>query len=468
MLRALATACLVLSCLPARALDSGDVLNSPPTAPVLPTPSNASPTPTPQPPPASPVAPPIVSPLEFSSPDTPSLRALPASLGPGTGTEPFIDASNFRKFFTFSAEIRGTYDSNVGTNANATSSYEVAFSPSIVFQYQRENTQVSASASTSVTQYFEKGQKTQDIQLGGNFAVQAHHDFSERFSLNMTDQLNYSPEPNLLGTTGTPYRNGDNLSNSFSAGLSSQWTPLVGTQLTYSNTAVQYANQPVAEGQNSLENNGSASVSFAVLPKISVNFGGIVDNTTYDVATRGYTSYTGFLGSNWQALPSINVSARAGGSETESKQLQGNSTTMTTTSSSLSPYVDLNLSWQIGERSTLTADYSHEITPTDQTGASGQQSDRVSANFSYQVLPKLSTYLQGIYTYSDISNSLVYNTATLQSYNEAIYELDTGANYQFAKYFSLNLDVVVSGVSSQISERNYSRDQLSIGIRGTY
>lgn len=396
----------------------------------------------------------------------PAMMALPASTGAGSGTAPAIDASNFRKFYTITAELRETYDTNVNTTPQAQSAFETSISPSFLVDFPRENSELSARYTFGLTDYMEsKAAGGDNLQISNEFLAQYRHDFSERFSGNASEQFIDSTEPNLFGSTGTPYRNGESISNAFTSGFSAQWTPLFGTQTTYSNTVVRYNEQNIAQNEDSIENTGSQSFSFAYLPKISLDFGGIVDNITYDDVTRGYTSYTAFVGGQWQVLPSVSVNARGGGSFTETKQslTPGQTSTATT----LAPYGDISASWQIGERSSLTGDYSHEVTPTDQTGANGQEADRVTANFSYQISSRLTAHLQAIYTYSDISNAFI-NTSSLSSYTESQYALDTGMAYHFDKYFDANFDITVSGVSSQVALRDYSRDQFSIGLRGTY
>ncbi len=123
-----------------------------------------------------------------------------------------------------------------------------------------------------------------------------------------------------------------------------------------------------------MENTASQSLSFTVVPNFSVNTGAIYDNDSYDQSPRGYTSYTGFIGGTWQALPNLTGSVRAGASYTETEQQPANG--QSSVSGSFGPYADVSVDWKIGERSALSADYSHETTPSDFAGSSAQESDR--------------------------------------------------------------------------------------------
>ena len=122
-----------------------------------------------------------------------------------------------------------------------------------------------------------------------------------------------------------------------------------------------------------VQNTASQTCSITVVPTFSVNFGGIFDTISYDQDPRGYTSLTSFIGGTWTALPNVTLSLRVGGSYTETSQQLGDGTT--TSATQVAPYADLSGSWQIGERSSLSADYSHETTPSDYFGSNAEESD---------------------------------------------------------------------------------------------
>ena len=405
-----------------------------------------------------------VGPSDIGNPSyTPSVMALPVSqTTPIGGGGPLIDASNMHKFYTFSAALRETYDDNVGTSSHAQSSIETGASGSVLVSFPMEDTQFSAGYTIGATYYTQTAGTGNSWQYTNNLGAQLTHTFSERFSLNAADNLSDSPEPNIYSSTGTPYRDGQSISNLFSSGFSAQWTPRIGTQTTYSNTIVRYLDNPsVSTTQDSMQNTASETVSFTVLPTVSASCGGSFDTTTYDNDPRGYSSYTGFVGGSWQPLPNVSTSLRAGGSYTESQQINNSV-------SGLSPYVDLSGSWQIGRRSSLSGDYAHEITPSDNAGASAQQSDRITANFSYILTSQLSTHLQVSYSSNNTTSSQVYDPTTTSSYKETVYAVEAGASYNFIKYCSFTFDISGSGVSSQLQGDDYNREEVTIGVRGTY
>ncbi len=410
-----------------------------------------------------------INPATVGSPDVTSPSGPPALMALPANSPPLApDASSTRKFYTLSAELREIYDDNVGTtHTNPQAAFETELSPSVLVDFPTADNDFSARYTFDLT-YYSKGGANGETSKNGSvdytheFVAQYKHSFSDRFNLNVSEQFRYYTEPSIYESVGTPYRNGAYVSNSLNGTFTGQWTPLLGSTTTYSNTIVRYDEAAIAQGQDSIENTASQSINFSVAPKIQLALGGIIDDISYDEIARGYTNYTGFAGAGWQVLPSLNVTVRGGGSYIQLDQAGTQSD-----SSPLSPYAAFSLDWSLGARSELTFDYAHEVTPTYQTGADAQSSDRVSANLRYDITPFLSAHLQGIYTESNISQSFITST-TLHSYNEDEYSLDTGLTYKYNTYLSIDGGVTLSGVDSGLDYLNYTRDETYVGIRGTY
>src|SRR6202050_846223 len=409
----LITLCLLLSCRLVVALDAAS--NNP--APLNPAFNG------------SPESPFTSSPNANAS--TPALMALPANVGNST------DSSTSTKFYTLSASLREIYDDNVNTSdKNPIASFETQLSPSVLVDFPMENSNFSARYTLGLTYYSDynggnqsNGNNNNNKGNGGGgsldytheFVAQYSHSFSDLFILALAEQFRYYTDPSIFESTGTLYRNGSYVSNSFNGSIGAQWTPLFGTTTTYANTTVRYDEAAVAFAQDNEENTASQTFSFAVLPKINASFGAILDDITYDHILRGYTSYTGFLGMQWQALPSLSFTGRGGASYTEKLQ----------DPSRLSPSAALSADWILGKRSGLSFNYSHEVTPSDQVGANGQTSDRVTGNFRYDILTNLSTHLQLIFTEAEYTNLLTKTSNLNSNYNETDYGVDTGVAYLY-------------------------------------
>jgi hypothetical protein len=358
--------------------------------------------------------------------------------------------------FSFSVALREGYDDNINTSrTNEVTSFTTNVSPTVLFNWPTDNGALSARYIFNAT-YFENrpGDK---LDLSHQFLAHYSHDFSERFSIDTHEQFLYYTEPSLFQGTGTLYRSGAYIDNAITASFSAQWTPLLGTVTSYSNNLLYYQDSTVAEQQDNMENTGSHDFSFAILPKINYIVGGTIDNITYDGVPRGYTSYSISTGFTWQALPTLTCGARAGGSITDSEGI----------GTSVAPYANVNLNWSLGARSHFDFNYSHSIQPTDVVDATGQMGDRVSTNFTYDLSRTIGLHVQGIYTYSEYNSDYI-TPGTLTNFSENTMALSLGATYHLNNHFDLNLGYTFSDVSSQLSFRDYSRNQVNIGVRGTY
>jgi len=399
---------------------------------------------------SSPTTPPPPAPASISASQSSS------ALKPAPVTD--ADANNSRKFYTVSVALREIYDSNIFTaKTNPVSSFETEVSPSILFDFPMENTKFSARETFTATYY---SNRTGDPMDFSNEVVGTlQHSFSDRFSISAADQFRYYTQPSLFENVGTLYYSGAYIANTFNGSFNAQWTPLVSTLFTYSNTYVDYFSSATAAGNNSIENTGSGTLGFAILPKINLNFGGIVDNVAYTQIARGYTSLTGNTGINWQALPSLSVNLAIGASVT--------STELSSSQTNATPYGAVGVNWQLGARSSLSFNYSHEVVPTDVTTAMGQVADRIGTTFHYDILPSLSAHLEGTYTHGEYTPWLI-SPNTISAYSENDFAIDAGLTYHVNRYFDVNIGNIYSGVASGLSFRDYNRDQVYLGVRGTY
>jgi hypothetical protein len=367
-----------------------------------------------------------------------------------------VDAGASPKFYTISVALREIYDNNIFTaKTGQISSFETQLSPSILFDFPRENSDFSARETFTTTYY--SNRPGDQFDFSNEVVAQFQHSFSERFSINLAEQFRYYTEPSLFQNTGTLYYNGAYIANTFNGSFNAQWTPLVSTLFTYSNTVVDYMNAATATQNNSVENTGSGTLGFAILPKINLNFGGIIDAINYTQYDRGYTSFTGNTGINWQALPTLSVNLAVGGSVTETNL--GNSEP--------SPYGALGINWQLGARSVFSFNYSHSVVPTDVVQAMGQIADRIGTSFRYDILPSLTAHLEGTYTHGVYTPWLI-SPNTISGYSENDFAIDAGMSYHVNSHFDVNLGDIYSGVVSGLNYRDYNRNQVYLGVRGTY
>ncbi len=368
------------------------------------------------------------------------------------------ELSDLKRYFTITADLREAYNDNINTTqTNKVSSFEEIFSPSILFSYPMDNSTFDARYTFGLT-YYNRAAAGSTYDQDHEVVLRYNHAFSDRFNLDLREDGGYHEDPSLLQSVGTVNRAGGYYSNVATAEFTAQWTPLFGTVTSYSNTYDKYENQTIGNDQDSDENTVSQDFRFAFWPTVTFAVGGVYDDIFYFQSPRGYTSYTGNTGLDWQALPSLSLGFRVGGSLTTLNQGGGTTT---------SPYASANVNWQIGERSRLIGGYVHSVTPTDLIFAQGGESDRFTANFLYNITENITVNLEGIYTYETYTSSLLAGSG-VSDFSEDITGLTTGVTYHYNQYLDFEAGYALNYVSSQDSLRDYTQNEFYLGVRGTY
>jgi hypothetical protein len=391
----------------------------------------------------------------------------PAANGPtapaaASGSSLGDELTDLKRFFTVTVDVREEYDDNIYSVANGPGkigSFEEIISPSILFSYPMENSTFDARYTFNFT-YHNRHLPNQAYDQDHDVVLRYNHAFSDRFNLDLRDDGGYHIDPSLLSSIGATGREGGYYSNIFTGEFTAQWTPLFGTVTSYSNNFVTYENSTIGDEQDSEENTISQDFRFAFWPTVTFAAGLIYDDIEYLDSPRGFANYTANAGLDWQALPSLSFGFRVGGSITEINQ--GGS-------SSVSPYASANVNWQLGERSRLIGSYVHTVTPTDIFFAQGQESDRFTANFLYNITERITTHFEGIYSHNDIKEEFLTGAGTSNSSStEDVLSFDTGVTYHYNQYLDLEGGYIFSDVSSQFNFENYTDNQIYLGIRGTY
>jgi hypothetical protein len=411
----------------------------------------------------------VDSPTYAPSPDIGAPTPTPIASPPTTLTPPStpyqpsnqprsaLDSGNFRNYFTITASLREEYDDNIFTTKdNKVGSFVTQFSPSILVSVPSANSTFSGRYTFGLDYYLNR--PGNQVDLTHEVVLRYTHQFSDRFNLDLREQFGYYNQPDLLAAVGTPFVDGSYYSNVATAEFDGQWTPLFGTSTTYSNVAVLYEDHQVAVGQNYDENTFAQDFRFAFLPKFNFIAGGIFDNTTYFENDRGYTNYTGDIGLDWQALPSLTFGLRVGATATVASEIP----------LTVSPYGSVTAEWQLGKRSHLSASYTHNVVPTDFVDASAEEADRFSLRFAYDITRDVTVHVEGIESHADYTSNLIQQNSGIPSFTEDDIGVDAGVEYQVTSNFGLEAGYYLSDVSSQENSRDYTRNQVYVGVRGTY
>ncbi len=416
--------------------------------------SNFSDPTTPPPPAVDTVAP------ASQTPPTPYATATPTYEGPGAAH------AEKKKPFTVFATIREVYDDNIfTTHDNKTDQFETVIEPSILFNYPMDQTLFQARYTFGATYYPDRAGSSFD--LSHDFLGRINHSFSDRFNIDARDRVLNTDQPQVSNGATVNRVAGSYTNNTFTLQGTAQWMPKFNTVTTYTNDYFAYDDPTQSVFNDRDVNTLQHDFDYLLTPVLTLVAGGIFNDVSYDnkftpVAggtdvSRDWTSYTGYVGANYNLTPELQVSGRLGAVESEYDR----------GGSDLEPYGEATINWQIGARSSLAFDYTHTATQTDINFYSAAISDSFSLTGRYQFTPKISGRIQGSYSQNtDLANAGVTND--LGDYHEDVLGIDVGVGYDLTRYLNLNLAYTFADITSDNDALSYTRNQISLGLTATY
>lgn len=364
-----------------------------------------------------------------------------------------------KKPYSVSVGLRQGYDDNIYTAPNnEKSSWTTGIQPSFLLNYPVDQTLFSARYTFDGLYYWDREGDQWD--LSHEFVGRINHSVSERLNFDLRERFRYAQNPELQDSSGVLQRNGNYINNTASLQGSYQWTPKFGTVTTYTNDYYDYQDETTKLTNNYMSNTVNQDLRFLIDPTVTLVTGGIVQDFSYEYANRNYDIYTGNVGADWTVSPEVTVSGRVGGQYFDPGDGGSGST---------SPYGMLSVNWVLGARSSLNLSYTHSVSETDIAGAYAQESDSINGSFRYQWTPRFSTSISGIYTFGSYSTDLQLPGSGLSSYEENVASLTLGATYKINEWLDADFNYTFTNVSNQdMPGREYTRNQISVGIRGTY
>jgi hypothetical protein len=434
--------------------------------------------------------------------------------------------------WSVSGTLRGFYDDNYNITGNAKGSFGIEASPSVSFHLPLQQTDIGLRYTYGAYYY-------QDRDAAGlNPFDQTHqvdfwldHAFTERWRVKVTDTFASGQEPELIGPvspsapTGVNYRvNGDNIANHGSIALSTDWTRLFSTELTYNNGLYDYDNSGATAGVypgipptsalstigalgepgwnsgyqqlngsasggaslagilNRIEQSVSLDLKWALQPETTVFVGyqlswvnytanepiSVVNSINdvsfvYHSSDRDSLTHYGYLGIEHQFTANLSGTLRGGASFTDSY----NDPLFPTTS--WAPYVDLSLQYTYLPGSYVQIGFTHDINSTDQVApnTAGQltqyaESSVLYADINHKITSKLTATVIGRMQYS------TYQGGAASSDDETDYSLGVNLTYQFTQHFSADAGYNYDNVVTSIAGYSYSRNRVYLGLTANY
>ncbi|HEU6447876.1 MAG TPA: outer membrane beta-barrel protein [Verrucomicrobiae bacterium] len=408
---------------------------------------------------------------------TAGLQAVNApDVGPMQATKPW----------SISATLRGFYDDNytTGSGGFGHGSGGFEFSPSFDFNMVLQQTEIGFRYTYGLYYYQDREDKDQNpVDQTHEVDLWIDHAFTERWHGRFQDSLVVGQEPELLDPLrSTPTRvEGNNLANTGTFTVTTDWTRELSTEFGYQNKFYDYENSggnaldPSLAGElDRVENNLHLDGQWHFSPLTMVFIGyayGQVNYTADEVIAPGYTSsdrdnlsHYGYVGLSYLIMPNLSLIGKGGFQYTDFYNDPSGTT-------SFGPYANISLTYTYLPGSYAQLGLTHSRNATDQIQYDSinksitldQESTLVYATINHKITPYLLATVIGQLEYS------VFNGGALNNSSEVYYGVGVNLSYAINPHLSAevgyNFDKVNALARTGLS---YARDRFYVGVTGTY
>jgi len=433
--------------------------------------------------------------------------AVAGTAGLHAAYAPDLDPLSASKVWSVSATLRGFYDDNYDTansGLNPRGSYGFELSPQILLAVPLQQTEIGLRNTYSMTYYQERAELDQDpIDQSDQLDLWVDHAFSEQWRGKVSDTFVVAQEPELLNQNQSAQTvvfrvNGDNIANNGTINLSTDWTRLFSTSLTYQNGYYDFSNSgatvaDVEPGGNGASLEGtlgridqtvSLDLQWHVAVETMLFIGGAFEWVDYDAGepiafspqlgaltgnpiyysdSRNSRSYFGYVGAQHSFLPNLSASGKIGVQYTDNYNdpLGSPSTTPYVNASAVYTYLPGSYA-QIGVNVQQNATDVVAPNPSDGKITQNQESTVIYATVNHQITPKLTGSAIGSWQYS------IYNQGQYSDDADKMYTLGLNFAYAFTPHLSADAGYNLDYLASNVNQRGYHRNRVYIGITAAY
>ena len=394
------------------------------------------------------------------------------------------DAQAESKPWSLSATLRGFYDDNYATapstpppgTAPAQSSYGFEISPSASYSLAREQSSLALKYTYGL-KYYENRVNSADHSHQADAILK--HEFTPRAKITGDESFVMAQEAGLLdpGVSATPLRsNGNNIRNTASVSLETEFTRLLGTEVAYSNSVFDYENTGPGSRSALLdrtEHLARANLRWFALPTTTVILGyqfGVVDQTSKDFLVgaflpnlRDNRSHYGYVGADYYLTEQLSFHPRVGVQYVEYPNAP-----VGASRSQANPYADFSGTYNYAENCALQLGVKHNRTQTDVAAAAAgtptldAETTALYGSINHQITAKISASLLGQYQRS------AFNQGAAAGQIDQLGIVGVNVGYAINPFLTAEAGYNYDRLLSEIGNRSFTRNRVYVGIRATY
>ena len=436
---------------------------------------------------------------------------------------PDANSLGISRMWSVSATLRGFYDDNYTTSSGITKRSSLGFevSPRIDLIMPLQQTEFGLRYIYGLYYYQDREANGQDpIDQTHQLDLWVDHAFNERWQVKVQDSFVVAQEPELLNPSGVfgllQRTAGNNMVNTATITLHTDWTRLFSTELGYQNTFYDFESSGAEIGTGTIpgflplplpffpqsvdtvtpslagllnrdEQSAWLNLEWQLRPETMVLVGakfGLVNYTgnelvadayVYDPATLFYSktipyysnsrdnrSYFGYIGFQHIFLPNLVMSAQGGVQYSESYNDP-------LSSPSIAPYAVMSLTYtyssgnyaQIGFMQSQNAT---DVIKPDNSGriTQDQETSVVYASINHHLTPKLLATVIGQWQNAVFQEGIYANEA------DVFYDLGVNLSYSFNPHFSADIGYNFDKLNSGAEGRDFTRNRFYVGVSAAY
>jgi hypothetical protein len=384
-----------------------------------------------------------------------------------------LSSDQTSKRWSVSAAVRGFYDDNYTTRPSGPEkrdSLGFEVSPSAAYNLPMETSFLGVTYVYTMA-YFADRDKNKIDQT---------HDVRLNFDHRFTEQFIYSFEPTLIdqgSTVTTPLRlNAEGLHNRAVLSVDAQLTPVWSVLGGYENNFYDYRDSGAGSYSallDRMEHLFRADLRYTVSPNTTAFVGyqfGINDYRSSDFLSvasplrgqdRSSTSHYGYVGAEHKVSSMLSVEGRAGVQFVDYKELNQSQT---------SPYVDVIGTYNYMPGSYLKLGVRQAHNGTDVAGSATSAKEVTLDQNTTTVYLAVNHRLTALVT----ANSLlqyqhsIYNGGAVDGKADDYISLGASLAYKLNHNWSVEASYYLDHLSSDIGGREFTRNRILAGVRGTY
>jgi hypothetical protein len=415
-----------------------------------------------------------------------TLQAQRSAYAPAPG----LSSTELSKPWSISASVRGFYDDNYATQpskdffGNANPAKDDAFgfeiSPSAAFNWTLPQTYLGLSYQYGYKWYDGRPGKDYDQMHQGT--AKLSHTFSERYKVDVSDTFVKAQEPELLAGSGVvtfPLRSdGDNIRNTGNITFTADLTEHLALVLGYTNNYYDYdqENQPGAFTPSysalldRMEHMGMINLRWQVTEPTVALLGyqyGVTDFSSEEFldppfntvrgTDRDNTSHYVYVGADHVFNPQLQGSLRVGAQFTEYDKFD----------STISPYVDANLTYRYNPESYALLGVRHARNATDVAFVSNGTPtlDQETTTIYASVNHKYARLTTSVLAQAQFAN---FESGLADDDSELFFMAGVNFSYEINKFLSAEAGYNFDRLDSDIILRSYTRNRIYVGLRASY